>query len=198
MPARLLCAGVGFCIKVVRGEKKMVTKIVNKTPDYVTAERLREVLDYCKDTGVFRRKTSNKGGIGSIAGSVRGDGYIRIGITCNGKFKSYAAHRLAWLYMHGFFPDCMIDHIDGNKTNNAFNNLRLSDCSKNAINSKNDFLMKGVSFHKVKGQWRATIRRRGINHHIGHFKSKDNAAMAYMLAKEMECVIRGGSVVRFP
>ena len=179
----------------------MATKIVNKTEDFITAEFLRDKFDYCLDEGVFRRKSGGKGGIGAIAGSLRGDGYIRIGITCNGKFKSYSAHRLAWLYVYGVMPDCIIDHIDGNKTNNRISNLRLSDCSLNAINirkihSNGTSKWRGVSFHKSNGQWRSSIRRNGKSHHIGHFQSEDDAAQAYMFCLEMSSIIRGGMIVQ--
>lgn len=178
----------------------MVTKIVNKTPDHVTAEHLRKILDYCTETGVFRRKTVAKGGIGSVAGSLRGDGYIRIGVTCNGVFKSYAAHRLAWLYVHGVMPDCIIDHIDRNRTNNSIGNLRLSDCSENAINTSKKKIAGSskwavVSFHKVRGMWRATIRRKGKLHHIGHFKTEDDAAQAYMICAEINAIVRNNAIM---
>jgi hypothetical protein len=88
----------------------------------ITQNRLKEVLSYDKDTGIFiwikptsRRVTKN-----SKAGVIYATKYVAIAIDK----KRYAAHRLAWLYVHGKFPEHNIDHIDGNPSNNKIINLR--------------------------------------------------------------------------
>src|SRR5262245_26632184 len=88
----------------------------------ITAERLREVLSYDLETGWFRWRVSPKHSgirIGRIAGQCD-CGYWRIEIDG----KAYLAHRLAWLYVTGKFPDQQIDHVNGDGTYNAWCNLR--------------------------------------------------------------------------
>ena len=89
----------------------------------LTAERLREVMSYDPETGVltWRKKTGRKGRVvvGRAAGNYDPDGYICVRIDR----KNYKAHRLAWLYVYGTWPDNRIDHIDGIKDNNAITNL---------------------------------------------------------------------------
>ena len=181
---------------------KTPTKIVNKTDDHVTKSHLDEVLFYDMETGIFyARRNGSKRKSGNPVGGVRGDGYLRINLTCNGKSKNYPAHRLAWLHVYGYMPDSIIDHINGNKLDNRIENLRISDCSKNAINTKrikHEGLYQdgiGASFHKARGMWRASIRRNGKCHHIGHFNEKDDALMAYMFASELQCIVRKGKIV---
>lgn len=78
----------------------------------LTQLRLKEKLSYCRDTGLFTRiyKNSNKG-VKNIGGTKTKAGYIQI---CVDK-KLYLAHRLAWLYEYGVFPEKQIDHINGVK-----------------------------------------------------------------------------------
>jgi hypothetical protein len=76
----------------------------------LTAARLRERLHYDPKTGVFTRRWSRKGfKAGSVSGGKLSDGHI--GVTVDGR--QYYAHRLAWLWMTGEWPDPETDHKDG-------------------------------------------------------------------------------------
>jgi hypothetical protein len=92
----------------------------------LTAERLRELLDYDPETGVFtRRITTGRNRRWKAGDKVSGrpsatTGYLGIGI---GK-RRYAAHRLAWLWMTGEWPKNLMDHRDCDRTNNRWVNLR--------------------------------------------------------------------------
>lgn len=105
---------------------------LNKLP---TLERLKEMLWYCPNTGIFIwLKSKQKINIGAIAGNTKKSRvpYILIGLDN----KQYYGHRLAWLYMTGNEPKEMIDHKDGNGLNNKWENLREATKCQNARNSK--------------------------------------------------------------
>lgn len=122
--------------------------------------------------------------VGDVAGGPDRNGHIRIYI--DGRI--YAAHRLAWLYMHGVWPAGDVDHKDGCPANNKFSNLR--DVSK-AINQQNQrrphshgttgFL--GVTFHKAKGKFQAQIGTKGKHLYLGLFHTAELAHAAYLNAK---------------
>ncbi len=124
---------------------------------------------------------------GDDAGSVS-RGYRRIKI---GR-RTYAAHRLVWLYSSGSFPDGIIDHINGNKLDNSIHNLRDVDYATNnrnrkvkPSNCKHKLLPIGVSFHadcKTKPYY-AGIRVKGRAVHLGAFKTIEEASRKYICAR---------------
>ena len=145
----------------------------------LTVERLKELLNYEPDTGVFVWVKSKR-----KAGCIRHDGYVRIGID----MKAYLAHRLAWLYMTGQWPDELIDHINRVKNDNRFSNLRQASKAQNAQNtklfsgSKSGF--KGVRRYTYSGKWFACITANGTTHKLGSFDSAEEAAEAYRQAAQ--------------
>lgn len=99
----------------------------------MTQEELHQLLDYNPETGKFFWKVNMRGKvkIGTKAGCVcKIHGYELINI----KNKQYRAHRLAWLYVHGKWPNPEIDHINRVKTDNRIANLREADRSMNNLN----------------------------------------------------------------
>jgi len=151
------------------------------------AELVRELLHYDPASGVFVwRRGTGKAAKGAIAGSPDSDGYIAIGIDG----KRYKAHRLAWLYMVGEWPVGGLDHVDCDKTNNRFANLRQATCSQNRWNSQlkrvNTSGYKGVHFNKNAQRWRSIIKARGVSKFLGYFDTAESAYAAYCAAaKEM-------------
>lgn len=153
----------------------------------ISAERLRSLLHYDSKTGVFTRRITTPGknrAAGSIVGNDNGDGYLRTVIDG----RRYRLHRLAWLYMTGEWPPEGIDHIDGSKMNNAFANLRPASPALNMQNQRharadNKSSLLGATWHKQPGKWRARITIDGKQHHLGHFKTADEAHIAYVQAK---------------
>lgn len=101
--------------------------------EWVTVERLREMLSYDPDSGVFTWKKARGGRyVGRKAGTICKSGYAYIWIDG----KSYRASRLAWFYMTGAWPSQQIDHIDRRRSNDRFTNLRQADNSLNMANRK--------------------------------------------------------------
>lgn len=144
----------------------------------MSQERLKELLEYDPDTGWFTRRVQvNNRCAGIIAGSINEDGYVSIGIDN----KRYLAHRLAWLYIYGKWPDYDIDHRDKDKSNNSINNLRLAIEGINNYNRDaqiNNILgVKGVKQHGNKYIARRTIRGNTI--YLGIFNTIEEATKAY-------------------
>lgn len=149
----------------------------------LTVDLLREFLNYDKDSGVFtwRVTNSNRAVQGKSAGCYRRDGYGR----CQIDGREYLLHRLAWLYIHGSWPNGVIDHINRNPRDNRIENLRDVSHSENRQNTlesaANRSGKKGVSRHK-SGVWRAAIQAAGKSKHIGYFATLEQAAQAYATA----------------
>ncbi len=133
----------------------------------LTQQILKDSLHYNQKTGIF---TWIKSGSGRELGSVAGSstlGYIRIAI--NGK--RYQAHRLAFLYMTGNFPVLDIDHINGKRNCNIWQNLRECTKSQNRFNTNknrnNTSGFKGVTFDKSKNKWDAYAMVNNKRYRIG-------------------------------
>jgi hypothetical protein len=145
----------------------------------LTAERLRELLHYDPETGEFVWRV-RRGGCaknGAVAGKITHFGYRHIGIDG----LRYYAHRLAWLYMTDAGPKADIDHINLDKGDNRWVNLRHATRSQNHMNrnaySNNRSGFKRVDWHR--GKWRATIRIKGKQVTLGLFDRPDHAANVY-------------------
>lgn len=147
----------------------------------VTFGRLRELLSYNPESGEFKW-LSVRGG--SRAGYFDRTGYLRIMIDR----RAYLAHRLAWLYMAGKWPAHEIDHINCDKSNNCFANLREATRSENMANigkqSANSSGLKGVTWHKRDRKWRAQIKIRGEVRHICYSDCPAAAHFAYIVAAD--------------
>lgn len=150
----------------------------------LTQGRLRELLDYCPETGVFTRKVRAANvPAGAVAGCLRPSGYLVISIDD----KLRRAHQLAWLYMTGEWPPRFLDHRDLNKSNNRWVNLRLATKSQNQANigltKSNASGLKGVSRYRAGEKygkpWQAGIGKDGKTFHLGHFPTKEDAHAAY-------------------
>ena len=138
------------------------------TAQILTQSRLKEVLHYCPDTGVFTWiRTKQVRMIDKEAGTIAWNGYRDVSI--NGK--KHGCHRLAWIYIHGDFPINNIDHINGIKTDNRIENLRdvsQSENLKNArLRSDNKTGVTGVYINKSKKSW--TMRISAKENRISEF-----------------------------
>lgn len=153
----------------------------------LTQEKLKELLHYDENTGVFTWKkissTKSRIKIGNVAGSLKIDGYITIQINR----KVYPAHRLAWFYIHGVWPKNDIDHINHNRSDNRIENLRQATRSENLqnlikANIRSKLGIIGVSFSD--GKYNAKIKLNGKVFWLGSFNTADEASLAYITAKK--------------
>lgn len=160
-------------------------KISKQKEALLTAEYLRTQLDYNKETGVFRWKVSTGSRcVGDIAGGIHGiTGYKRLAIRLNKKTHEFLAHRLAWLYVYGVWPEKAIDHVDRDKTNNRIENLREATCVENGRNRKKQANRSsrylGVSWYSNDKIWVAEIKINGNRYYLGRFDTEEEAAIAY-------------------
>lgn len=159
--------------------------------DTITVERLRALLRYDPDTGMFRWlprhpppvASWNSRYVGKVAGREQAP---RVGRPAYRKIRvdsrEHKAHRLAWVYMTGRWPRADIDHVDGDPLNNRFGNLREATRRQNLRNARGHadaaVGLKGVS-RSGKGGFRAEIRIGGKNRHLGSFSTPEAAHAAY-------------------
>ena len=151
----------------------------------ITQQKIRQILSFEPDSGTFRwRERHGNKAIGSIAGHADHLGYWKVKIQGH----SYRAHKLAWLYVFGEWPTFPIDHIDGNKANNAIANLRDGSCGVNQqnvrrpqTNNKSGYL--GVHKRSDSKTYRVAISVDGVLRHFGGFKSAKDASDAYLQIK---------------
>jgi hypothetical protein len=150
----------------------------------LTAERLRELLSYDPDTGLFRWRISRRGSpAGEIAGCGNGDGYLRIKID----HSLCLAHRLAWLYVHGKWPVEQLDHISGVRADNRIANLREATNAQNhqnrAISQRNTSGHIGICWAKREKKWRARVTVNSLVVPLGYFAALEDAISARAKAK---------------
>lgn len=153
----------------------------------ITHERLLSLLAYECETGVFVWKVSRGNGlkVGDAAGRI-GQGYRLVRVDGRG----YLAHRLAWFYVHGAWPDGEIDHINGDKLDNRIANLRDIQHRGNAENKRKaradnqtGFLGVHIKPANTKRPFVASIRVDGVLKHIGAFADPQAAHKAYVERK---------------
>ena len=151
----------------------------------LTAERLREVLEYNPATGVFvwKARTARAVTVGALAGGVTNHGYAHITIDN----ERYVAHRLAWLYMTGAWPEEEVDHKNGLRADNRWCNLRAATTKQNRENREkapsNTSGMRGVSWVRSRQNWLAQIKSYGVNRNLGRFPTLVDAAAARLRAE---------------
>lgn len=124
----------------------------------LTQTRVRELLQYDRDTGNFTRRIANgTAKAGDVAGGVLPNGYVQISVDGH----PYLGHRLAWFYEYGQWPTEHTDHVDGDRANNRLANLREATAAQNCANTgpqvNNTSGVKGVYWSKIRRKWIAQI-----------------------------------------
>ena len=153
----------------------------------LTYERLRELLDYNPETGVFTRRVqlSPRYPIGSVVGSDDGSGYLQTTVAS----KKYRLHRLAYFYMLGVWPPHDVDHKNRKRANNKWSNLRpatrTENCHNISLGAHNTSGYIGVSWAANVFKWEARITVANKGKVLGYFPTPELASAAYQKAKHI-------------
>jgi hypothetical protein len=153
---------------------------MSNTNSTITQARLKELFSYDPDTGIFTKKTGFYAG--EVCNSIAKVGYIRIGIDWHREY----AHRLAFLYMTGAMPKKCVDHINQNKTDNRWCNLREVSRKMNNQNisnarSHNQTGILGVFKEGNKFATRIVVNGKKI--YLGSYETQALAKQVYDHAK---------------
>lgn len=150
----------------------------------LTQAELKELLTYDPATGVIVWRVARRDRIGEKAGALNSFGHRQIRL--NGKL--YLAHRLAWLYLHGEWPETNIDHINGVPDDNRIDNLRLATSKQNQENVKlrvdNASGCRGVNWNHREHKWVARVQHHKQRIHVGKFDLLKDAIAAVKEARD--------------
>jgi hypothetical protein len=152
---------------------------------------VRELFTYEPTSGELRRRVDRWAGshrrilaarAGDRAGWANSAGYLQVNVAG----RLYLVHRIAFLIIEGRWPNDQIDHLDGDRTNNAWANLREVDRQTNSENRRraqrnNQSGLLGVYPHRKR--WRAQICVNGKQCYLGDFDTAEGAHAAYLAAK---------------
>lgn len=145
--------------------------------------KIKKLFTYVNGNLIWN-ETRGRAKKGDIAGCLHHTGYI----TVRYKGKAYLAHRLIYIYHNQNIPDSLfIDHINGNRSDNLIDNLRLVNVQENGYNRKK---VKGYSWDKAMQKWRAMIKINQKSISLGFFDTEDEARAAYLSAKKTLHVIK--------
>lgn len=147
----------------------------------LTPERLRQLLNYDPQTGVFTHACRKKRvRLGSVAGTLEVKGYWKHRIDG----ETHRGHRLAWLYFYGEWPAGHIDHINGNRSDNRIANLRDVTALENRQNIRKANSATGfLGVYKLRDKFVALIGHQYKNIRLGAFDTAEEAHEAYLTAK---------------
>ncbi|MCM2503903.1 HNH endonuclease [Aureimonas altamirensis] len=151
----------------------------------ISANYVRSIIEYDPETGILTRIRNDaspryRNAVPYKTGYVNAEGYVIVSIDR----KPYMAHRLAYLIMTGEWPDECIDHVNHDKADNRWSNIRPATLEQNCWNKKpnkrNTTGFKGVT--ACGDAFKALIRINGKAIYLGRFKTVEEAGEAYRLA----------------
>jgi hypothetical protein len=166
------------CKKCYEEERLNKLKIENS----LTCEDIKRLFNYDYSSGILYWKDAclSKELDGKVVGNYDKDGYIVLSY----KGRWYKVHRLVWAYVYGEFPKKSLDHINGIKSDNRIENLRLISQKGNSINSvlqiNSTTGITGVNDYTQSKNFKycAKIMVDSCVHYLGSYNTKLEAAKA--------------------
>ncbi len=154
------------------------------TDRILTQDELRNKFTYNPETGIFLYIPAKRNNRKKMeAGFYCSSGYLCIGI----KGKYYKLHRLAFLYMNGKIPEKSVDHINGIRDDNRWENLReatsFENCQNIKLYSSNSTGFMGVTYYKNIKKFAAQIQFNKKNKYLGLFNTAEQAHAVYLEQK---------------
>lgn len=145
---------------------------LEKQEGKITQDYLKTIVSYDPATGIFTWLINYHDRMKGKPAGTNNKGYKYLKINS----QTYLAHRLAFLYMTGKLPELSVDHKDGIKNNNAWDNLREATAKQNMHNrsatKRSKLGVKGVSFHKSRGVYQVQMS-------LGCYKTLEEAKAVY-------------------
>ena len=161
--------------------------------EMIAYKDMHKWFDYKKGELIWQY-CDNSARNGRMAGSLCDSGYIKIKIHK----KQYYAHRLVWLWHHGYLPEKDIDHINQNKSDNRIENLREVSRSCNLRNSKtpkhNTSGVKGVCWNKSQKKWEAQITVNSKTKYAGGCSDFDEAVLLRLAVEQCLGWVKCGKI----
>lgn len=141
-------------------------------------EFIKSTTRYNPEDGTFERFYPRLNKWREMTLKPRGNGYIHICYYFDNETKWFQAHRVAYLLMSGELEFIGIDHVDGNPSNNRWENIRLATPAQNQGNIR----ALGVYWNKPRKKWLVRLRIDGKQRFLGYYEDKDEAIAAYRKA----------------
>lgn len=145
----------------------------------LTQELVRELFEYKEDGTLIHKRAHGNVKVGTEAGGVNKQGYREMRVFN----KLCKAHRIIFLYHHGYLPK-MLDHINGVRTDNRIENLRECTRSQNNANSKGTAASGYKGVYKIGRKWRARLTVAGKAVYLGNYSDIETAAQVAAAARE--------------
>jgi len=161
-----------------------VNRVRRNCPEHITQEMVRGRIDYNPETGAMVWRNGICAGK-EVCPTPLPTGYRRMQL----KGQWFGAHRVAWLYVYGYWPQIDLDHINGDRADNRIANLRECTTAENQhnrpIHPRNTTGVPGVTWQPHRKRFQASIRINGRMKHLGRFKTVEEAGEAYRKAKAL-------------
>lgn len=153
-----------------------VTRMIALSIGVTRVSDMYDSFKYCDGKLVYAKKVNNRIKVGQEVGKQGNRGYRLVSINR----KTHLVHRVIWEMHYGAIPDgYVIDHINGDKSDNHIENLRIATQSQNVNNQPS----RCYSYDKTVGSYKVQLQLDGRRKNIGRYKDEELAELVADEAK---------------